>query len=179
VRHLLLLIAALAGAADDLKSGPAVGDDVADLKVFAVTGADAGKDIDIASARAQRPTVYLFVQSERWDRPVARFLKAIDTGLPGASAEAAAVAVWLTDKPDDAKDYLPRAQQSLKFQATTLTVFTGEKGGPAEWNVNGTPPVTAVVVNRRKVVATFVPRSVNEKDAAGVIDAVRAAVGAK
>src|SRR5262245_11128705 len=117
VLSVVAVLAAAAGAiGDDLKSGPAVGSKVADLKVVAATGPNAEKEVNVPALREGKPTVYLFVQSDHWDRPVARFLKEIDKGLPEASAQAEAVAVWLTDKPDEAKEYLPRAQQSLRFQ---------------------------------------------------------------
>jgi hypothetical protein len=174
------LLAAPAGvAAADLKSGPAVGGKVAALKVFAVTGAKSGQEVDYPAQRGEKPTVYLFVSAGHWDRPAARYLRAIDRGLPEASAQAEAVAVWLTEKPDEAKDYLPKLQQSLQFQTTALTVDTGEKGGPADWNINGEAAITAVVAHRGQVVATFAYRTVNEKDAGAAIEAVRKAVAGK
>jgi hypothetical protein len=173
----MLTPTSVAGA--DLKSGPAVGDKVTALKVYAATGANADKDVDYAALRDGKPTVYLFVSAEHWDRPIARLVKTVDTSLPEASAQAEAVAVWLTDKADEAKDYLPKVQQSLRLQTTALTVFTGVKAGPADWNINGEASITIAVVHQNKVAAVFAHRTVADKDAAAVIDAVRKAVGAK
>src|SRR4051794_639573 len=106
-----------------LKSGPAVGDKVPALKVQAATGAFDGKEIDYAAERKDKPTVYLLVQSDKWDRPMARFLKAIDKDLADGKEKAEAVGVWITDKPDATKHNLPQVQQSLQFQVTSLTVF--------------------------------------------------------
>jgi hypothetical protein len=135
-------------AGADLKSGPAVGDKLAAVKVFAATGTHADKVVDYSALRDGKPTVYLFVSAERWDRPIARLIKTIDTSLPEASAQAEAVAVWLTDKADEAKEYLPKVQQSLRLQTTALTVFAGEKAGSADWNINGAAAITIAVVIR-------------------------------
>ena len=52
------------------------------------------------------------------DRPMARFMRKLDETLLKESEEVYIVAVWLTDDVDKTKGYLPRAQQSLKFQNT-------------------------------------------------------------
>ena len=58
--------------------------------------------------------------------------------------DAAVVGVWLTDDSAKSKEYLPVAQQSLQFQATTLTCFMGEKAGPKGWNINADARATVV-----------------------------------
>jgi hypothetical protein len=89
------------------------------------------------------------------------------------------VAVWLTDYPDKTKEYLPLAQQSLRFQKTALTCFTGEKAGPKDWNINSDAHVTAVVTTKGKVASTFGYRSINETDAPAVLDAYKKALKKK
>ncbi len=49
----------------DVPSGPAVGDKVPPLKVFAVTGAVGNKEVDYAAARKDKPTIYNFVQTDK------------------------------------------------------------------------------------------------------------------
>ena len=49
---------------------------------------------------------------------MARFMRKLDETLLKESEEVYIVAVWLTDDVDKTKGYLPRAQQSLKFQNT-------------------------------------------------------------
>jgi hypothetical protein len=166
----------LAGTAwAQVASGPAAGDKVAALRVFAATGPNEGKELDYAAERALKPTVYILVRE--WDRPVARFMKTLDTEIRQDSAEAAVVAAWLTGQRDATKEYLPRAQQSLKFEHTTLAVFLGDKDAPEGWNVSPDARVTVVVAAGGKVVESFGYRSINETDVPKVRAALRKAAG--
>lgn len=176
-RALFAAILLAPAARADVESGPKPGEKVAELKVFAVTGPVEGKEIDYVAERKDAPTVYLFVQSEHWSRPVARFLKALDGKLGEADDKALAVAVWVGGEADKNKDYLPRANQSLKMEKTALTVFGGDKGGPNNWGVNADAHLTAVVVNKGKVVKSFTFVSVNETDVRGVVTELKKAAG--
>ena len=169
-----LLIASRAGG-QDLDSGPDRGKQVPVLKVFDVTGPNKGKEIDYAGERKGRLTIYIFIQADKWDRPMARFLKRLDEAVQKEHEEAVVVAVWLTDNVDKTKEYLPLAQQSLQFQTTVLACFTGEKTGPNEWNVNADTHLTVVVANRAKVAATFAYRSLNETNVPDVGEALQKA----
>src|SRR5262245_30720954 len=100
-----VLLAFSAPAHGDVASGPAAGEAVKDLKVFGVVGPVEGKEVNYVKERQDAPTVYAFVQSEFWSRPMARFLKTLDKGAKDADEKAAIVAVWLSEKPDDQKDY--------------------------------------------------------------------------
>jgi hypothetical protein len=173
------LVAAPAAADEGVQSGPGVGKKVPALKVFAVTGEQENKELDYAAERKNRPTVYVFIQADKWSRPTARFLKTLEKQVKKDSEDVYVVAVWLTDKPDETKQYLPRAQQSLQFEATALTFFKGEKAGPKGWHVNGDAHVTTVVANQGKVVASFGYLSHNETDAAKVRAALKKALKGK
>ena len=116
------VLATVPAFAANVESGPEAGAAVPALKVYDVTGPHADKELDYAADRRDKPTVYLFVVADKWDRPVARFLKRLDGEL-AKHPDARAVAVWLTDDPDATKRYLPLAQQSLQFQATALTYY--------------------------------------------------------
>ena len=171
----IMVLMILAGSLRaDVTSGPKEGEKVAALPVYSVTGEPKDKDVDYAAARKDKPTVYIFVQNEKWDRPMFRFIKKLDDALPEVNEAAILVAVWLTEKPDDAKEYLPKISQY--FKGTSLTVFTGEKAGPKDWGINADAHVTAVVVTQGKVVASFGYQSVNETDAAAVRDALKKAL---
>jgi hypothetical protein len=175
----VVLLASSVAARGDVTSGPAPGEAVKDLKVFAVVGPVEGKEINYIKERKDAPTVYAFVQSEFWSRPMARFLKTLDMGAKDADERAAVVAVWLSEKPDDQKDYLPKAQMSLQFQNTALAVYPGEKSGPEGWGINTDAHLTIVVVNKGKVATSFAYQSVNETDVDKVRDALKKAVGKK
>jgi hypothetical protein len=148
--------------AQDVGSGPDKGKKVPALKVFDATGPSAGKEVDYALERKDAPTVYVFVQADKWDRPMARFLRKLDEAVLKEGKGASVVAVWLTADPDKTKEYLPIAQESLKFEAAALTCYTGEKSGPEGWGINLDAHLTAVVANERKVVAVFGYLSINE-----------------
>jgi len=149
--------------------------EVKPLKVFAVTGEHAGKEVDYAAERKAGTTVVLFVNAEQWARPVARYLKTLDTqinkGIPGEE-KAVVVAVWLTSDPAKIKEYLPKAQQSLDFSKTALTVFDGQVAGPDGWNADIAAQLTVVVVRDGEEKARFSYKSTNEADVPEVVQAL-------
>lgn len=147
-------------------------DELQPVKVFAVTGSQAGNTVEYVAERKEKPTVYLFVNAATWDRPIARYLKVLDTkigaGIKGAD-DAQVVAVWLTDDVAKAKEYLPKAQQSLNLARTDWTVYEGEKAGPEGWKIDTTEHLTAVVARGGKEVARFAYKSTNDTDVPDVI----------
>ena len=150
----LPLLVTLPARAQDVVSGPEKGSRVPALKVFDATGPHKDKKVDYAAERGKGATVYVFVRADAWDRPMARFLRKLDEAVR-KEKDAYVVAVWLTDSPDKTKEYLPVAQQSLQFQATPLTCFTGGRNGPKGWNVNPDARLTAVAAYRGRVAAVF------------------------
>jgi hypothetical protein len=160
-----LLVAPMSGRAQDVPSGPPRGERVPALKVYDVTGEHGGKEVDYTAERKGRPTVYLFVRADKFDRPMNRFLKALDTAAKKDSPDAYLVAVWLTEDPEKTKGLLPRVQQSVQYEATALTYHPGDLAGPKGWGINPDAHLTAVVANKGRVVAVFGYKSVNETDA--------------
>ncbi len=156
-----------------VESGPAADSKVEPLKVAVATGDAAGKELDFAAERKEKPTLFVFVQADRWDRPAARFLRALDEALARDRKDVLVLAVWLTDDVAKAKDYLPRAQESLKLSQTTFAVHPGDKGGPANWGINTDAHLTAVVAQGGKVRASFGFRSVNETDVPAVLKGLK------
>jgi hypothetical protein len=149
--------------------------EVKPLKVFAVTGEFAGKEVDYAAERKADTTVTIFVNAEQWTRPAARYLKVLDTqinkGIPNAE-KAVVVAVWLTNDVAKAKEYLPKAQQSLDFSKTALTVFEGQVAGPDGWNADIAAQLTVVVVRNGEEKARFSYKSTNDADVPEVVKAL-------
>ena len=158
-------------------SGPKEGTEVGPLKAFAATGDSAGQNVDFVAEQGDRPRVYLFIQAEHWNRPMARFVKTLDQelakGIEGAD-EAKAVAVWLTDDVDKAKEYLPIAQQSLQLERTDLAVFEGDRFGPRDWSIDGEVHLTAVVVRGGKVIFSAGYTGPNETNVPDVVKAIKA-----
>ena len=169
-----VVLTVLPARGQDLASGPDKGKAVPALRVFDATGQHEGKEVDYAADRKGKPTIYVLVRADRWDRPMARFLRKLDEAVR-KEGDTRVVAVWLTDDAEKTKKYLPVAQQSLQFERTALTCFTGGKDGPKGWGVNADAHLTAVVANKGKVAATFGFRSLNETDVPGVRDALKKA----
>lgn len=162
----------------DVDSGPKAGEKVEDFKVFGVTGPVEGKEVSYVQDRKDEPTIYLFVQHDKFDRPMARFMKAIDVDSKEVNDKTKVIAVWLTEKADDAKQHLPRVNMSLQFVNTALTVFDG-RSGPNGWSLNGDAHLTVVIASKGKVVKSFAYLSVNETDAPKVKEAVKKLVDGK
>jgi hypothetical protein len=169
----VLIVSATSARAAEPISGPEPGRKIAPLKVFAATGPKEGKELDYAAERGEKPTVYVLIRD--WDRPVARFLKALDVAVKEESDQALVVAAWLTDDREATKKYLPLAQQSLKLEVTPLVVALAEKPGPDDWDINPDARITVVVAKRGKVTARFGYLSINETDVRRVRAALREA----
>jgi hypothetical protein len=143
-------------------SGPAEKSDVPALKVDAVAGLVTGETKDFAAERKDMPTIYVFVQADKFDRPIGRFLKVLDQELGKDRPDVQVIAVWLTDDVQKSKEYLPRAQMSISLTQTVWSVYTGDKAGPTGWNIDVASSVTAVVADGMKVIKSFEYISVND-----------------
>jgi hypothetical protein len=172
-----MFVLASTAARADIESGPNLGTEVTVLKVFAATGDLAGKEVDYAKERGAKPTVYVFIPYDRFDRPLARMLKALEKSAIDAGNEATVVTVFLTDDEAAAKDRLPRIQMSLQFTSNPLVIFPSMKQGPEGWQVNTDAQVTVLVVKEAKVAAKFGYRSANETVVPEIAEALKKAVG--
>jgi hypothetical protein len=161
----------VASAWADVNSGPAVGTEMQELTVFGVTGDVQNEEVDFVAQREGNPTLYCFVPADKWNRQTARLMKALDDRISEVDPEAAIVAVWLTEDPDASKEYLPRAQQSLQLENTSLAVDTSDPLGPLEWAVNLNADFTVIVVQDGQVKRTFGFVSANDTLADTVIEA--------
>jgi hypothetical protein len=170
-------LCAVSVARADIESGPNIGTAVTTLKVFAASGDHTGKDLDYAVDRGAKPTVYVFIPYDRFDRPLARLLKALEKSVIEAGNEATVVTVFLADDVGAAKDRLPKVQMSLQFTANPLVIFPSMKQGPEGWQINTDAQLTALVVKDSKVAAKFGYRSANETVAPEIVDALKKAIG--
>lgn len=176
---LAVFVFAVAQGNSAAAAGPEVGKPLKPLKVETLqAGGEYGAAADIAAKANEKPVVYLVVSAEKWDRPIARFMKTLDDKLTAYSATAEIHAVWLTADGNATKDYLPRAGQSLKFQNVALSVF-GDATGPDGWQPADDARLTVVVANRGRVSATFSFASANETDVPQVGEAIKKALDEK
>ena len=157
----------------EIESGPKVGIAVSPLKVFVATGDSAGKELEIAADRGAKPTIYLFLQHDRFDRPLARLFRSLEKGAIDLGQETGLVTVFLTSDETKTKDHLPRIQMSLQFTRNPLVIFPSSTMGPDGWAVNTDAQLTAIVVNEGKVAATFAYRSANETVALEILSALK------
>jgi hypothetical protein len=164
-------------AAGDVDSGPPKGEKVPELKVHALSGPQEGKDLDYPKDRGDKPTVYVVIPAEKWARPVHRFLHVLGKAVMEADDKALVVAVWLTDDREKTKEYLPKI--SKYYDATALTVYLGEKAGPASWGINTDAEATVVVAARGKVEGRFGYNSINDTVVREVMKALKKASGKK
>ena len=165
----------VAAIGPQVASGPEVGASPRPFQVAAITGDHSGETVDATTDRGAKATVYVFVQADKWDRPMARFLKTLDKELEADPklSDVRTVAVWLGDDATKSKDYLPRAQLSLQLAKTDLTVFDGDRFGPVGWSISPEAHLTAVVVRDGKVAARFGHVSVNETDVPAVMKSLK------
>ena len=159
-----------------LAAGPEAGKRVSALKVFDATGAHAGSEADYAAERKDQPTLYVFVQADKWDRPMARFLRALDEGIAKVDDDAYLVGVWLTADVNKTKQYLPLAQQSLQLRKSALTCYADGKDGPPAWGIDLGASLTVVVAVHGKVVESRDFRSVNETVAPEILKTLTQAI---
>jgi hypothetical protein len=167
----ILLCTTLAHAA--IESGPAVDSALPELKADAVTGDDASKKLTFTTTRKAKPTVYVFIRADKFDRPIARYLKTLDKALVELGKDTHVVAVWITEDADKTREYLPKVQQSIKLEATTFTFYAEDKNGPNAWAINDRAFVTTIVTDGAKVKARFAEQSINETNVPEVTAALK------
>jgi hypothetical protein len=159
----------------DIASGPSEKSKPEPFKAIVVAGDeagkgdDAGKEVDVVALRKDKPTIFVFIPDDKWARPMARYLKTLDDELAAKRTDVRIIAVWLTADVEKSKEYLPRADQSLKFKQTSLAVYPKEKTGPMNWGLNSDAHLTAVLVSDNVVDASFGYRSLNETDVPAVM----------
>ena len=177
ILSLLLIVTVTRCVHAEIASGPNVGTVVSPLKVFATTGDHAGKELDFTTERSKKPTIYLFLQHERFDRPLARLIKALEKGAIEAGNDSGLVTVFLTSDEVKTKEHLPRIQMSPQFTSNPLVIYPSATMGPDGWSVNTDAQLTALVVNEGKVTASFGYRSANETVAPEILTALKKTLG--
>ncbi len=157
------------GYGQDVETGPPVGKPVPALVVQAKSGSQEGKKLDYAKERKKQDTFYVFIPSDKWSRPMHRFLKGLGPALQKKTDKGRIVAVWLTDNPQKTDEYLPKI--ASYYQVTDLTYFPGDKTGPMGWGINDQADVTVVIASQGKVAARLGYVSINETVVSDVMKA--------
>lgn len=164
-----------------IESGPAIGTKVTPLEVQIVEQGRAAEATDLRKQRQDAPTIYVFLDGERFDRPTASYLREVDAAVQTLQRReplSGAVVVWLAADPAAAVQRIGQIQNSaLKLPTVTWTSFPGPVAGPDGWAISDRARITAIVVDKGEVRAAFAYDSVNATDSPAlkaVIDKLRA-----
>src|SRR5262245_59516802 len=127
----LLVATGVAFAADELKSGLPVGEEVPPFNVRDITGPSKGKTLCYRCQYGARPVVTVFTR-ELTDN-VKDLVKKIDAQVgENKDKKMAAFVVVLTEDPDAVEPKLKSLAESAKISNTPLTIVEGASG-PAEY----------------------------------------------
>lgn len=139
----------------EIVAGPELNKPIPSLKTLQIVGDHADKEIDWKETAKTKPTLIVFVRSDKWDRPVARVLKQLDDALIAARKDlpdAHVAIVWISKEGERAKEYLPKVQQSLKMQVSSWNHFNGEVYDASGWQLSGDGALNIVLVKDNKAV---------------------------
>lgn len=139
---------------EGLVAGPAVGATMPSLKIWQIVGEQREKQLDMQADVKSHPALLIFVQSDKWDRPVARILRQLDDAMVEVrktNAKARIEIVWISKDLDKAKEYLPKAAQSLKLQTSSWNCFPGDIYDAAGWQLSGDGALNLVIIKDGKV----------------------------
>ena len=145
--HLFVGFSAFARA-QDLASGPEKGAKIPELKVFDATGAHKDKDVDYAADRKGKSSIYLFINAEKFDRPMNRFMKTLDGVIIKDFEGAYIVAVWLNGDAGKIKELLPKVQPSIISVTTVERKRCGTYSMFRDHARGNSPPTAMPCTNR-------------------------------
>ncbi|MFN3651577.1 MAG: hypothetical protein ACK47B_18530 [Armatimonadota bacterium] len=146
---------ALAGPAlsdDPIFSGPQPGEKLTPVRALAVTGPEAGKEIDPVSAAGGAPTVLVFLHG--LERSMVPLLTTLDQygaeKAPGLRTQFVA----LSDDRVAAEQRLPLVAQSLRLKSPLVLSLDGPEG-PGNYGLNKQCLMTVVMGRENRVTANF------------------------
>lgn len=150
---LVVLCASLTAAAEALKSGPQVGDEL--QKTFEpvnLTGPDAGEKTCILCEYGESPVVMVFARAV--NEPLTRLIKRLDAATAQHQERGvASCVILLSDDPESAKKLKQFAVQE-KIQHTILRTY--QAAGPKGYHVAQDAEITAILFLDRVVKANHV-----------------------
>jgi hypothetical protein len=169
----MLLFAGLIGY--DIESGLKAGEKVPELKAFGLVGDIKEKSADFAKERGELPTVYLFVNNAKFDRPMAQYFRELDRKVGDAAEKSQIVIVWIGGDLENHKTRLPYIHGIFKLDRTSIAAYEGEAPGPNGWGLNADAHLTTIVAHKGKVIKSFAYESVNETAVPKVLDELKKA----
>lgn len=136
----------LATAADNLLSGPQVGDVAAGFEVDLATGDDAGKKIDLLERWKDKPVLVLFWSDV--NRPSFGLVRLLDKYARLRQPEGLEVLlVRATENADEAKKHSKLLYDTYEIKAPA-GVTAGGKGGPEGYALNADAGLTVLLLDK-------------------------------
>jgi len=176
LRNLLAaaVVVVLGGAvvADELKSGPQMGDKVpGPFHPYTVTGEDAGKHVCLYCKAGLSPTVAVFVRNP--DDPLThKLLKALDAETTkNAKAEMQSFAVFCGGKKDKLEPKLKEIAKNAELKSLVLAIEEQDDPIPEKYKLNKDADVTVILYVDLGVKAnyTFAKGKLTDKDIDAII----------
>jgi len=139
----LLALAGVAFAAEELKSGLPVGEEVPAFNVRDITGPKKRTTLCYRCNYGDRPVVTVFTRE--FSDSVKDLVKKIDSQVEkNSEKKMAAFVVVMTDDPDAVEPKLEKFAEDAKLQKTPLTIVEGVTG-PENYNLSKDAEVTVMM----------------------------------
>ncbi|MGH7127121.1 MAG: hypothetical protein ACREJB_02295 [Planctomycetaceae bacterium] len=140
-------------AEEPVFSGPQPGETLAPFKVRGVFDEDAGKELDLVTAAAGKPTLIIFMhQATRPSVAVTRTV--LDYAATRKKDGLATGLVYLADDATEAEAFLKRARHALPKE-TPIGISTDGAEGPGAYGLNRNVTLTVLIAREGKVTANF------------------------
>jgi hypothetical protein len=181
LRAVLLASIALAGltisvVADEIYSGPQVGEKLPPFEVQGVFGDAAGKVLDFVTDADQSPVVLFFVHDvNRQSISMTRILSRYTSGRKKDGLHTGVV--WLSDDVTEAENQLKRIRHAMAEDAP-LGISVDGAEGPGSYGLNRNVMLTILVGHKAQVTANFaLVQPSLQADGQKILDAIAAVAG--
>jgi hypothetical protein len=139
--------------ADEVFSGPQVGEKLPGFRVRGVLGSIAGKEADIVKTAAGKPLILVFVHDV--NRPSIGMTRILTSYTVGRAKDGLTTGVvLLDDDATEAENTLKRISHALAPGAATGVSLDGREG-PGSYGLNRNVTLTILVAKEGKVTANF------------------------
>ncbi len=148
-----LAAAVVATTEDPVFSGPQAGEKLPPFTMKGVFDQSAGKPIDLVTQARGKPILLVFVHEA--NRPSVAVTRALLTYAAGRAKDGlVSGAVWLSDDPTAASQFLHRARHALP-EHVPIGISVDGKEGPGAYGLNRNVTLTVLVARGDRVTASF------------------------
>lgn len=161
-------------AQESVFSGPQVGEAVKPFRAFAVTGPQAGKEIQALESAGSKPQAVVFVHS--LERSLLPLLRVIDNYGAARKDLIETTVVFLSDDRAAMENRLPLVAQSLRLSSPMLLSLDGIEG-PGAYGLNRKCLLTVIGAKDGKATTNFALLQPGIADAPKVVEALAKTCG--